>query len=59
MADSMIYTGSYPYKQWISKEVVPHHDAIHANRRQGGGGSTKKGFMMNRKAEIRAQILEL
>ena len=50
MADGTLYTGFYPYKQWISKEVVPHHDAIHANRKKGGGGSTRKGSMMKRKA---------
>ena len=42
MEDGTLYTRLYPYKQWISKEVVPHHDTIHANRKQGGGGSTKK-----------------
>ena len=29
--DGTLYTGFYPYKQWISKEVVPHHGVIHAN----------------------------
>ena len=31
MADGAIYTVSYLYKQWISKEVVRHHDTIRAN----------------------------
>ena len=59
MADGTLYTRLYPYKQWISKEVVPHHDAIRANRKQGCGGSTRKGSMMKRKAELCAQISEL
>ena len=34
LADSTIYTGSYPYKKCISKEVVLHHDTIRENRKQ-------------------------
>ena len=56
MSDGTLYTGFYPYKQWISKEVVPHHDAIRDNHKQGGGGSTRKGLMMKRKSELCAQI---
>ena len=59
MADGTLYTGFYPYKKWIIKEVVPHHDAIHANRKQGGGSSTKKVSIMKKKANLRAQISEL
>ena len=59
MADGMLYTGFYPYKQCISKEMVPYHDAIRANRKQVGGGSTRKGLMMKMKSDIFAQISEL
>ena len=56
MVDGTIYTGSCPYKQWISKEVVLRHDAICASRKQGSGENTNKGSMMKRKAELCAQI---
>ena len=59
MEDGTLYTGFYAYKQCISKEVVLHHDTIRANRKQGGGRSTRKGLMMKRKSELRAQISEL
>ena len=59
MADGMLYTGFYPYKQWTSKEVIPHHVAMRANHKQGGGISTRKVSMMKRTAELRAQISEL
>ena len=59
MEEDTIYTGFYQYKQWTSKEVVYNHDTIHANQEQGGGGSTKKGSTKKRKAELRAQILDL
>ena len=59
MADGTLYTGSYPYKKWISKEVVPHHDTIHTNLKQGGGSSTIKVSIMKKKANLRAQISEL
>ena len=59
MANGTLYTGFYPYKQWISKKVVPHHDSKRDNHKQGGGGSTRKGSMMKRKAELCAQISEL
>ena len=58
-ADGTLYTGFYPYMQCIIKEVVPHHDAIQANLKQGGGGSTRKVWMMKRKEDLRAQISEL
>ena len=59
MVDGTLYTGFYSYNQWIRKELVPQHDAIRANRKQRDGDSTRKGLMINRKAEICAQILEL
>ena len=31
ISDGRLYTGLYPYKQWISKKMAPHHDAIRAN----------------------------
>ena len=39
--------------------VVPHHDTIHENRKQGHGGSTIKGSMLKKTAELRTQISEL
>ena len=57
MADGTLCTGFYPYKQWIRNEVVLKHDAICENRKQGGGGSTRKGSMIKRKAELCTQIL--
>ena len=59
MADGTLYTGLYPYTKWISKEVLPHYGMIHANRKQGGGISTRKGSTMKREAELHAQISEL
>ena len=59
MADGKIYTGFYPYKQLIRKEVVPQHDAIRSNRKQRGGGSTRRGSTMKRTAELHTQISEL
>ena len=56
LADGTLYTGSYPYKQWTRKNVVPNPDAISANCKQGGGGSIKKVSKMKRKAELQAQI---
>ena len=59
-ADGTLYTGSYPYKQWHSKEVIPHHVEIRAARDQAGGGRNRKGPEMKRKAaELRSQISEL
>ena len=59
MADGTIHTIFYPYKQCIIKEVLLHHDPIRANHKQGGGGVTRKGLMMNRRAELCAQISEI
>ena len=59
MVDGKLYTGSYHYKQWIIKEVVPHHDDICVNCKEGGGGSTEKFSTMKRKAELCAQISDL
>ena len=59
MADDTLYTGYYPYKKCTSKELVPYHDSMNANCKQGGGVSTKKGSMTKRKVELHAQISEL
>ena len=60
MADGTLYTGSYPYQQWNSKEVMEHHEEIRAIRKQGGGGGANKGSKMKRKAaELKSQISEL
>ena len=60
LPDGTLYTGSYPYHQWNSKEVREHHDEIRAVRKQGGGGGANKGTKMKRKAaELKLQISEL
>ena len=37
LPDGTLYTVSYPYKQWVSSEVTPHHDKIHARQEEGLG----------------------
>ena len=59
-----IYTGSYPYKQWVSSAVTPNHDEIREIWEEGKGehksNNYKKGRQQKRKvSELRSQILEL
>ena len=64
LPDGNLYTGSYPYKQWVSSAVTPHHDEICAIREEGRGNQksndNKKGRQQKRKVfELRSQVLEL
>jgi len=63
--DGTLYTGSYPYHQWNSKEVSPHHEAIRSARKGNSRNkekheSTDKLSAMKRKAaELRVIVSEL
>ena len=51
--DSTLYTGSYPYDQWVSSAVTPNSDKICASREEGWGehksNNYKKGRQQKRK----------
>ena len=64
MPDVTLYTGSYPYKQWLSSEVTSHHDKIYARREEVQGehklNDYNKGRHKKRKViKLRSQISEL
>ena len=44
-----IYTGSYPYKQWLSSAVTPHHDNICASPEEGRGKQKSNNYKKGRK----------
>ena len=64
LTDGTIYTRSYPYKQWVSSAVTPHHENIYASREEGWDEQKPNYYMKGRQkkrnvAELRSQILEL